>query len=250
MMTKKAGMVKKAIAFCLLVLSPGLMAPIFCRELSRYDETVVLDRDGSAEIRLSLAFADRTEPMVLIPVRYAALLNLHVQGVAKGAVRQVENKGNYFVALDFAGTGPSPAAIEISFQVKNYFENKGASTPFGNKELGYRFVNVTFARIGKLSAKLVLPAGFVINGIGSFSPKPKKSGMALPYTISRQDGKDVAGIAIDNVKLGDEITLHCTFKSTKKSLPLLLVLIALAVAYLVFFRDILKNGKNSAGSEP
>jgi len=250
MTTKKVSMVNKAIAFCLLVFAPALLAPIFCRELSRYDETVVLAADGSAEIRLSLTFADRTESGVLIPVRHAALLNLNASGMAKGAVRRVENKGNYFLALDFAGTGANPAAIEISFQVKNYFEDKGASSPFGNKELGYRFVNVSFERIGKLSAKLVLPAGFVINGIGNFSPKPQKSGMALPYTISRQDGKDVAGIAVDNVKLGDEITLHCTFKSTKKSLPLLLFLIALAIAYLVFFRDILKNGKNAAGSKP
>ena len=250
MTTKKVRLVNKAIAFCLLVFAPGLLAPIFCRELSRYDETVVLAADGSAAIRLSLTFADRTGSAVLIPVRHAVLMNLNAPGMTKGSVRQVENKGNYFVALDFAGTGANPVAIEISFQVQNYFENKGAPSPFGNKELGYRFVNVSFERIEKLSARLVLPDGFVINGIGNFSPKPKKSGMALPYTISRQDGKDVAGIAVDNVKLGDEITLHCTFKSTKKSLPLLLVLIALAAAYLFFFRDIIKNGKDAADPKP
>jgi hypothetical protein len=250
MIMEMTAMMKRVISCCLFVFCLGVFKPVYGRELSRYDETVVLHSDGSAAIRLSLAFADQTEPGVLIPVRHAPLLNLQAHGMAPAAIRQVENKGTYFVALDFAGSGISPAAIEITFQVKNYFESAGPSAPFGNKDLGYRFVNVTFARIEKFSAELILPGGFVFNAISNFSPKPKKSGMAFPYTISRKDGKNVASIAADDVQLGDEVTLNCTFKSTKKSKLLLLALIALAVAYLVLFRGMLKNGKNAAGAEP
>lgn len=246
-------MMKRALSCCLFVLCLGAFTPSFGRELTRYNETVVLHRDGSAAVRLSLVLAGQAEPTILIPVRYAALLNVQAPGIAPAAVRQVENKGNYFVALDFGGSGArpeAPMAIEVSFQVKNYFASNGQSGPFGNRELGYRFVNVTFARIEKFSAELILPAGYVFNAISDFSPKPKKSGMASPFTISRRDGRDAIRLAVEDVKLGDEIALNGTFKSGKKSKLLLWVLIALAVAYLVFFRDILKNGKNVAGAKP
>jgi hypothetical protein len=244
-----AEMMKRTISCCWFVFCLGSFMQNYGRELSRYDEKVILHGDGSAEIRLSLRVTDWTEAKILIPVRQASLLNLQAQGIAPTAVRAVENKGNCFVALDFSGTGVTPAAIEISFQVKKYFENSGPSAPFGNVDLGYRFVNVTFERIGKFSAELVLPDGYVFNAISGFSPKPKKSGMGMPYTISRRDGKNIGRIAVDNVKLGDEIALTCTFKSGKKSLLLLWALIALAVAYLVFFRDILKNRKTVAGAK-
>ncbi len=242
-------MMKRATSCCLFVLCLGALTPAFGRELSRYAETVVLHNDGSAAIRLSLAFAGRMEPETLIPVRQASLLNLKAQGGAPVAVRQVENQGNYFVALDFSGSGAPPTELEISFQVKNYFADNGQPGPFGNRDLGYKFVNVTFARIGKFTAELVLPGGYVFNAIGSFSPKAKKSGTAFPYAFSRKDGQDVVRIAADDVKLGDEIALTCTFKSTKKSKLLLLALIVLALAYLVFFRDMLKNGGNGAGTK-
>jgi hypothetical protein len=250
MITETNAMIKRALSCCLFVLCLGALAPAYGSELSRYDETVVLHNDGSAAIRLSLTFAGQMEPKVLIPVRHAALLNLQAQGIAPASVRQVENKGNYFVALDVSGNDARPAATEISFRVKNYFASGGPSAPFGNRELGYRFVNVTFSHIEKFAAELVLPGGYVFNAINSFSPKPKKSGTAFPYAFSRKDGQDVVRIAADDVKLGDEIALTCTFKNTKKSKWLLLALIALAVAYLVFFRDILKNGENASGAKP
>jgi hypothetical protein len=248
-MAEMAEMIKRAIVCCLFVFCLGSFTPNYGRELSQYGETVILHGDGSAAIHLSLTIADQAEPGILIPVRHASLLNLQAQGIASTAVRVVENKGNYFLALDLPAAGVGPLKIEISYQVENYFENGGPSAPFGNKELGYRFLNVTFDRIGKFSAQLVLPAGYVFNAISGFSPKPKKSGMALPYTLSRQNGENVGSITVENIKLGDEIALNCTFKSTKKSLPLLLALIALAVAYLVFFRDILQNGKNVSGAK-
>jgi hypothetical protein len=249
LITEMAEMIKRSIVCCLFIFCLGSFMPNYGRELSRYDEKVILHGDGSAEIRLSLTVTDWTEPKILIPVRHSSLLHLQAQKIAPTAIRIVENKGNHFLALDLPGAGVNPPKIEISFQVENYFENSGSPAPFGNKELGYRFVNVTFERIGKFSAELILPAGYVFNAINSFSPKPKKSGTALPYTISRQNKKNIGGIAVENVKLGDEIALNCTFKNSKKSLTLLFALIALAVAYLIFFRDILKNGKNVSGTK-
>jgi hypothetical protein len=250
MITKTASLLKRVIFFCLFVPCLGVRTQVYAQEIPRYDETVTLGQDGSAAIRLFLAVADWNEPRILIPVRHASLLDLRAPGFPPTAVRVLENKGNHFVALDFAGPGTRPTTIEISFRVKNYFAGGGRPGPFGNKDLGYRFVNVTFALIGKFSAELVLPAGYIFNAIGEFSPTPEKSGMAMPYTISRKNGKNIARMAVDNVKLGDEITYHCTFKSTKKSQPLLFALIALAIAYLFLFRDLLKSGESVAGKMP
>jgi hypothetical protein len=249
LIAEMAEMIKRTIICCLFIFCLGSFMPNYGLELSRYNEKVILHGDGSAEIRLFLTVIDSTEPKILIPVRHASLLNVQAQKIAPTAVRVVENKGNHFLALDLPGAGGSPLKIEISFQVENYFENSGSPAPFGNKELDYRFVNVTFERIGEFCAELILPSGYVFNAISSFSPKPKKSGMALPYTISRQNKKNVGSITVQNIKLGDEIALSCTFKSSKKSLTLLWALIALAAAYLIFFRDILKNGKTVSGTK-
>lgn len=248
MISQAAAMMKRALCFGLVAFGLGAFTANYARELSRYEERVTLDADGSAAIRLSLAAVDWTGAEILIPVRHASLLDLQAPGFAPAAVRLLENKGNHFVALDFAGSGMSPATVEISFRVKNYFANGGTSGPFGNKELGYRFVNVTFARIGKFSAELVLPAGHVFNAVNDFSPQPRKSGMALPYAISTAQGRNIVRLAVSDVKLGDEITFNGTFKSTKKSKLLLLALIALAVAYLILFRDLPRTGGNAGGA--
>lgn len=52
-----------------------------------------------------------------------------------------------------------------------------------------------------------------------------------------------------DVGLGDEIALQATFRHSRRSKPLFLVLLAAALAYLVFYRDILKNPRKGGGAE-
>ncbi len=244
-------MKSRTIIGCLIVMALFLSLPGYARELSRYEETVTLSLDGSAAVRLALVVGDPDSAglEVLVPLFKGSPRDLQVRGVAGASVRLSENKGNLLLALSLPGGLSGPVTVEITYMVDGYFE-VGKASDFGNRDLAYRFVNVTFDRIANFSAVLVLPSGQVLNTIGDYSPKPKKQGGAVPYSISRVEGKDAGIIKADDLRLGDEVSLGCTFKSATKSRPLFFALILLAAAYLVVFRDILRNGgdgKNGAG---
>jgi hypothetical protein len=231
-------------AALLLLLGMGLAG--YAQELSRYAETVTLAADGSAAIRLLLEFRSHGGPQLLVPVRHRSIRGLKAKGLAPGALRLVEKGGNRFLALDLPPAAAAAPRIEISFTVDGYFKADGRPGPFGNRKLDYRFVNVSFSGIGKFNAALALPGGHVFNAVSRFTPEPEKAGMIAPFTIARENGRIVGRIAIDGIGLGDEVALSCTFRKARRSPLLLFVLLALAIAYLVFYRDILKNGKNAA----
>jgi len=250
-MNAGADAVKKIVfrAAALLLLS-GLSLAGYGQELSRYAETVNLAADGSASIRLLLEFRGLEGPQLLIPVRYTSIRNLEAKRLVPGALRLVEKGGNRFLVLDLPQAAAAAPAIEIEFMVADYFKAGGSPGPFGNRNLGYRFVNVSFAGIEKFTAELVLPPGHVFNALSRFSPQPEKAGMIAPFTISRAGGRSVGRIVVDRVGLGDEIALDCTFRSGRRSKLLLVILVVLALAYLVFFRDVLTNGKKTAAAKP
>ncbi len=240
-------MKRKAAGAVALLLFLGLMG--YGQQLSRYAETVTLAGNGSARIRLRLEFRGPSGPQLLIPVRHESVHGLDVQGVAPTALRLVEKGGNRFLALDLP-VAAAPAAVEVAFAVDDYFKAGGSPGPFGNRKLGYRFVNVSFAGIEKFSAALVLPSGYVFNAVSDFSPQPESAGMVAPFTISREDGRSVGRIAIDHIGLGDEVALSCTFRSGRRSKLLLVILALMALAYLVFFRDLLREKKDVAAAKP
>jgi len=236
------------------LLGSALLGLVLCltgsaRELSSYEETVALRPDGSAEIRLVLIFPDVAGAETLIPLRSASPQALDVKGLEPERVRLVENDGRRFLALDLSGSAPASRTVEITFRMESFFK-AGPAGAFGNRDLAYRFVNVTFDRIDKFAAILILPPGNVYNTVDDFLPKAKASGGAVPYGFVRTEGRDAARLTAENLKLGDEARFVGTFKSGRKPPILLWVLLAAAVAYLVFFRGILKNEKNVTGPKP
>ncbi len=228
-------------AWLLLLLGASLAS--FGQELARYDETVTLNAEGSASFRIVLEFRDWAGQQVLIPVAANEVHGLKAQGVAPAALRLIERGGVRFVALDLPQGAGAPGAVQVEYEARGYFKARGRPGPFATRPLAYRFVNVSFASIGKFSAAIVLPGGHVFNAVSRFTPEPEKAGMIAPFTIAREDGRIVGRIAVDEVGLGDEVTLACTFRAARRSPWLLFALLALAIAYLVFFRDVLKDGK-------
>ncbi|MEN6311296.1 MAG: hypothetical protein ABFD80_07125 [Acidobacteriota bacterium] len=237
---------KAKILFCsLAVLTLIVQLPAQGAELPGYRETVDMRADGSAEVRLSLVLPAGGGLGMLIPLGWASPKDVRVQGQASVSV--VDKDGKSFLSVDAAGTGSVP--LVVSFQVEGCFKS-GRPESFGNYALSYRFINVTFDRIGKFGAELILPPGYVFNDVGDFAPKAKAAGGAVPYVFGRTGGRDAARLAADDLKLGEEVRLGCTFKSARKSKPLLFVLAVLAAAYLVFFRGLLKSGNGGGADKP
>jgi hypothetical protein len=235
---------KRVITGGLLFLLAGSL--IRARELSSYRETVYLNPDGSADIHISLTVCAGSDPQILISVPRTPLLELKVRGIDSSAVRTIENQGSRFVALQLPGTSQGVLPVDLAFRVASYFEAGAPPAPFGKQALAYRFVNVGVERIKAFSAQIALPVGQVFFSIDDFSPKPGNTGMTAPYVISRVKGRNVVTISLSDVKLGDEIVLRGSFRSAAKSKVMLYFLAGLAVVYLVFFRDVLKNREKAS----
>ncbi len=243
MSAAKAAMKTKTLLGALAVLALAAGLPARAAELPGYREIVSLRADGSAEVRVTLTVPAGGGRGLLVPVSWTSPRNVRVLGPAGAAVSVADRDGKSFLAVDAAGT--AAGALVVSFEVDGCFQS-GRPAAFGNRALGYRFINVTFDRIAKFEAELILPPGCVFNDVGDFEPKAAAAGSAVPYVFGRTGGRDVARLAVNDLKLGEEVRLACTFKSARKPKPLLFFLLAAAVAYLVFFRGLLKNG-NGAG---
>jgi hypothetical protein len=203
--------------------------------------------DGSAEVRLSIVLPAGGGRGMLIPLSWGSPRDVQVQGPDQAVVSVVDKDGKSFLAVDAAGTGAAP--LVISFQVDGCFQS-GRPASFGNRALSYRFINVTFDRIGKFGADLILPPGCVFNDVSDFAPEASGAGRTAPYVFGRTGDRDTARLSADGLGLGEEVRLVCTFKSARRPRPLLYVLIILAAAYLVFFRGLLKNGNGAGAGKP
>ncbi len=242
-------MKRTAAAFGLALLALGLCRPVHGQDLVACDETVSLDADGSAQVRLALELPSGRGPAILIPAPCAAPRDIRVQGLAPSSVAVLEIDGDRFLSVDASAAGPAPLSLVINFRTEGCFAG-GRARAFGNRPLSYKFLNVSFDRIGKFGATLILPPGFVFNDVTEFSPKSGEAGGAVPYAFSRADGRAAVRLSADDVKLGDAVSLACTFKSDRKPKVLLVVLTVLAAAYLVFFRGLIKSDGAGRGAKP
>lgn len=225
-----------ALGVLLLAAADG-----YGQELRRYEETVLLAADGSAAVRVVLEFRRGGGGLLLLSVRSAALRDVRAKGVELLAPRPVEKGGNHFLAL---APPAGAAAAEVAFTVDGYFRAGGRPGPFNTRKLEYRFVNVSFAAVERFSVDLVLPTGRVFNALGRFVPEPERQGMVIPFAIVRRDGRLAGRIVLEGLGLGDEVALECTTRPARRSRWLLLALAALALAYLVFFRDVLRERRS------
>jgi hypothetical protein len=227
-----------------LLLILGAPVPARGQELSRYEETVTLAADGSARVRVILERRPGGGTPVLIPVRSALLRDVRAAGGGIPAPRPVARGSGHFLEIALPPAPGGAGTIEVTYAVDSYFPAGGRPGPFGNRKLDYRFVSVSFAAIERFSAALVLPEGWVFNAIGRFVPAPEKEGMVAPFAIARAGGRLAGRIELSGLGLGDEVALSCTIRSGRRSLWLLFALAILAAVWLVFFRDVLGNGRD------
>ena len=203
-------------------------------ELSSYSEKLEVLEDGSARVRLEMTVTAGGGEELRIPVYSGIRPDPVVDGLSPEAVQMEAGDGVRFLRLDIAGIAEYPLRVVLSYFVKDFFDK--------SLELQYRFMNMSFHRIDRFSATVFLPDGFAVKTIDRFAPKPKNKGASSLYSLTRIDGRRALSIQLSDVKLGEEIALSGTVFPEKKSRILMFFLIIFAIIYLIFFRDVLKNG--------
>ena len=112
--------------------------------------------------------------------------------------------------------------------------------PYSTVLCTFDAVNRTPYTIREFSGEVVLPDGFIVQRILDSTPGVKSRDPEPPYRVHKIDNRHAIRISRAEADLGDRLVLKLQLKRSARSWVLIGALLALAVLYLVFFRDGLK----------
>ena len=214
--------------------------------LTRYEETVLLEKDGSATVRVQLNVAQAAAgDTLLVPFAFAEW----PQNFSHADKIQSVFEGNLHarrqVALALAQTVTANDTLRYSFQVPNVTAlGKPSAKDFGNYDLSYRVINVSAAPIASYTVRVVLPADMVVNTITASVPARAANAATSPYALEKFDGRHCLTLRDSTVFAGDQLALSFQAKEEKKSPWFIVLLILIAGAYLFGFRELVRTQKS------
>ena len=210
--------------------------------LTRYEETVLLEKDGSATVRvqcnLTQAAAGDT---LLLPFAFAEWPHSFSHDDKIQTVFEGKLHARRQVALTLTQSITTSDTLHFSFRLLNLTPlGKPATKDFGNYDLSYRVINVSAVPIASYTVRVVLPAGMVVNTISSSVPARANNAPTSPYTLEKFEGRHCLTLRDSTVFAGDHLALSFQAKAEKKSPWFIVVLTLIAAAYLFAFRDLVR----------
>lgn len=139
---------------------------------------------------------------------------------------------------------PSELKLDFSFHVPDVLvepkETGGEKSglPAGSLLLRHVFVNTQAASIAAYRVEALLPEQTRVQMIREQLPRPKRSEVLPRVRLDRIDGHQGAVLQYSNLKQGDRTSMVLEVVEESRSYVWLLVGLALSVAYLIGFRDL------------
>jgi hypothetical protein len=212
-------------------------------QINKYNEKVYIDKDGNALVEVIVNIKTDSTKLFILPFNYKKCDNLKLNESNTGEISLTGENGTRFITIKLKEILPDSMTFHFSFNVPSYFDFENAEkSDFGNFSHQYRFVNTTMNTINTFSGEIIMPEGYVVTSIESSYPKLSEKNPIAPYELS-QNGKCYSTtIKSTKMKIGDYASIQFRFKKSEKSKILLFALLGAAVLYLIFYRDVLKNG--------
>lgn len=230
------------VLVCLALVTACYEAGAAPHTVTRYEETVLLEKDGSAIVRVHCNLAQAAAgDTVLLPFAFAEwprsfTHDEKIQTVFEGTLHERRQ-----VALTLTQAIAASDTLHFSFQLLNLTPlGKPVTKDFGNYDLSYRVVNVSATPIASYLVRVVLPAGMVVNTISSSVPARANNAPTSPYTLEKFEGRHCLTLRDSTVFAGDHLALLFQAKAEKKSPWFIVVLTLIAAAYLFGFRDLVR----------
>lgn len=213
-------------------------------QLNSYHQRVIVAEDGSAEISIEAQVTDRAGDSLLIPLNCTKeIADLQVVD-SVASLERISRGGVDFVKVE-AVQGRLPESIVITFRVPDYLSWQEAGPKnFGNFELSYRFTNASFAMIPDVKGEVVLPQSFVVHAIVESIPRVSKNDPVTSYTVTKYEDKHAISIEGKDLSFGASLFVKFNARKQEKSPIMLIFFLILAVGYLIFFTDALKEEVN------
>lgn len=144
--------------------------------------------------------------------------------------------------------------LAVSYPVKDVMVEPKAkaqgkrSLPAGSLLLDHAFVNTQPLTIGSYRVQVVLPDGARFQEIREQSPKTKRTEVEPRVRLNAVDGRQGALLQLGEVRQGDRAAMSLEVVPDQRGFMWLLVGLALSIAYLIGFRDLVsKRDAPSAG---
>lgn len=203
------------------------------------NENLKFDESGNAELNVIVKSDKSYFKEILIPFNF------------KGDIKEIKSN-NGLIAKNITIQGINYLYVtkkdsgsfkecNVQLKIEKYFDfSKEQIEDYGNYLIKYRFINTRFAKIDKYSVKIILPKKFNITSVDESIPKATEDSPKSPFVLGKEKDNYFVELLGDNVKLGENLFIKFRFKENNRSLLLGLLLGAVAIGYLIIFRDLRK----------
>lgn len=210
--------------------------------IERLREHVALARDGSARVERTVVEGQPAGARLVIPIGVETLEEVAAEGCAVARATIDDSGGVRQLVIERGGGCPVNAPLTVRTTAVSFYDWAGTKPAgFGNRSVGYRFVNTQAAVIVHYECELVLPKGFVVSAVEDSIPAPSEKNPVPPFQIVRDGDRNGVRLLAQNLAMGDEALVRFKFKRDDKSALLLGGGLLVALAYLVWFRDLVRK---------
>ncbi len=230
-----------------LGLGLSLAAALWCgpSEASTIEslrERIALARDGSARVERTIVEGPHVGARLAIPIGVETLDEVTAAGCAVASATIDDGGGVRQLVLERGDGCPVNAPLTVRTTVASFYDWAAAKPAgFGNRSVSYRFVNTQPAVIAHYECELVLPTGFVVSAVEESIPAPSEKNPVPPFQVVRDGDRNGVRLSAQSLAMGDEGLIRFKFKSGDKSNLLLGGGLLVALAYLVWFRDLVRK---------
>ncbi len=222
-----------------IILLIFLPLATFAQTADKLNEVIKINDNGDADYSISINTDKYYFREMLIPLNIKSELT-ELKTENGFAAKQISLQGVdyiYIVKKDSIATNK----VVINAKIKEYFNfNKEKVKDFGNYTLKYRFINTKFNKINEYSVKIILPKKYNITSVDESIPEATEESVKSPFTLGKEEDCYTVTLSSDNVKLGENLYIKFRFKEGEKTYLLGILLGAIAIGYLIIFRDLRK----------
>lgn len=225
-----------------LAAAPTFLAASGDARLIRYAETISLENDGGATVYARFCATGAAGDTLLMPYAFSVWPDTVIHDEKFEATFTRIIHGRRCAMLTFTAAATTADTLEYVFRLQRVTTlSKPSANDFGNYDLAYRVVNTSPLPIDHFTVRIVLPPGMVVNTITSTIPARPANAAGAPYTIGKSEGCHYVTLTDSTVMQGDNLALSFQAKFEKKSRLFIALLVLIAGAYLVAFRDLIKT---------
>lgn len=231
----------KKIGIILCVLLAGLLTMGAASNIKSYHETYKMKADGTGTVSTQVELTDLGPGIVDVPLTtWKGMQQVSVDGLPAGIQAQPLLKGDIpHLQLIIPQGAPSELNMKIEFDVPAA-KGQVKAKPEKEKKLYFRFLNSSQLPVKEYSFKLLLPEGEVVHSVTEQLPKGK-AGEGAQVQFIKEEKRQGLVLDAENLKFGETASVRLIAMEDKKSPALLILLGAIAVIYLIVFRDIVKK---------